>query len=147
MPSPPPNGRSSTVRCRSCVKSRRSCILISTNPEVCARRTIPCANTLSKKAGKMVTMSKRILTDDRGSSPRRKYGLVSRKQEGKKQGRRSKKGLGRCDSLFALLPWACILDCPEHGLHGARPCWAEIGHAIIVPPRNWFRYLDHLQHF
>ena len=32
MPSPPPNGRSSTVRWRSCVKLRRSCAATSTSP-------------------------------------------------------------------------------------------------------------------
>src|SRR5262249_24024576 len=29
IPSPPPNGRSSTVRCRSCVNARKSCACVS----------------------------------------------------------------------------------------------------------------------
>src|SRR3954470_17203060 len=57
MPSPPPNGRSSTVRCRSCVNSRRSCTSIFTKPISAARRVIPCSRGPRKKSGKMVTMS------------------------------------------------------------------------------------------
>ena len=41
IPSPPPNGRSSTVRCRSCVNSRRSWTCVSISPASRARRTIP----------------------------------------------------------------------------------------------------------
>ncbi len=60
MPSPPPKGRSSTVRCLSCVKLRRSCVSIDTRPSFMARRTMPCSKKPAKKPGKMVTMSKRI---------------------------------------------------------------------------------------
>ena len=42
IPSPPPKGRSSTVRCRSCVNSRRSCRPTDTSPSACARRTPTC---------------------------------------------------------------------------------------------------------
>src|ERR1700761_797328 len=60
MPSPPPNGRSSTVRWRSCVKLRRSCVAICTRPVVRVRFRIPKSNGPEKKSGKIVMMSKRI---------------------------------------------------------------------------------------
>src|ERR1039458_2927 len=66
MPSPPPKGRSSTVRCRSWVKLRRSWMPTSTSPSASARRRIPFSKMLEKKPGKMVTISNRIFTDDIG---------------------------------------------------------------------------------
>ena len=54
--------------------------------------------------------------------------------------------MGEFDALIAVWPWAFILDCPEHGTHSARPCGAEIGHAIVVLPRNWFWHHNLLQH-
>ena len=51
IPSPPPKGLSSTVRCRSCVKLRRSCVAISTRPVVWARLRIPYSKMLVKKSG------------------------------------------------------------------------------------------------
>src|SRR3954469_9186386 len=60
MPSPPPNGRSSTVLCRSLVKARRSCTSICTMPASRARRMMPWSNGPRKNSGKMVTTSKRI---------------------------------------------------------------------------------------
>src|ERR1035437_3648878 len=64
IPSPPPKGRSSTVRCRSCVKARRSCTPTDTSPSASARRSIPFSKKLVKNSGKIVTISKRILFDD-----------------------------------------------------------------------------------
>ena len=40
IPGPPPNGTSSTTRCRSVVKSRRSCTWTSSSPRPIARPTI-----------------------------------------------------------------------------------------------------------
>src|SRR5215213_230530 len=60
IPSPPPNGLSSTCRCLPAAHSRRSCALTSTNPAACARRIIPYSNAPRKKSGKMVMTSKRI---------------------------------------------------------------------------------------
>src|SRR6266850_1737361 len=57
MPSPPPKGRSSTVRCLSRVNPRRSCTPISMSPASRARRTIPCSSGPRKKSGKMVRIS------------------------------------------------------------------------------------------
>ena len=55
MPSPPPNGRSSTVLWRSCVQSRRLWMRISSSPASCARFTTPCANGPAKNSGKIVS--------------------------------------------------------------------------------------------
>ncbi len=66
MPGPPPNGMSSTTRCRSVVWSRRSCTRTSSTPRPAARPTTPSASGACTIAGKMVTMS--IFTP--GASPR-----------------------------------------------------------------------------
>ena len=44
IPGPPPNGMSSTTRCRSVVKSRRSCTPTSSTPRPMARPTTPSAS-------------------------------------------------------------------------------------------------------
>src|SRR5258708_6439783 len=69
MPGPPPNGMSSTTRCRSAVKSLRSCTLTSSTPLAWARATIPSARGARTIAGKMVTMS--IFTSEVQQSLRR----------------------------------------------------------------------------
>ena len=72
MPSPPPKGRSSTVRWRSWVKARRSWVCAEAMPSRKARETTPkssthgCVDGPRKKSGKMVTMSKRIKAEGRG---------------------------------------------------------------------------------
>src|ERR1700674_4997344 len=60
IPGPPPNGMSSTWRCRSWVKSRRSCACSCTTPRSIARPITPCAKTGPNMPGKMVTTSNRI---------------------------------------------------------------------------------------
>src|SRR5690349_10502311 len=59
MPAPPPYGVSSTVRCRSCVCSRRSCVRTSISPDC---RALPSSDrsSTSKNDGKIVTMSIRM---------------------------------------------------------------------------------------
>ena len=60
MPSPPPKGRSSTVRWRSWVKARRSWVRRSTRPARAARATTPWVSGLTKKSGKMEMRSMRM---------------------------------------------------------------------------------------
>src|SRR4051812_44729771 len=59
MPAPPPSGASSTVRCRSRVKSRRSC---TSTWRIPARRALPSRERSSgaRYSGKIVTTSRRI---------------------------------------------------------------------------------------
>src|SRR3954468_22123447 len=57
MPSPPPNGRSSTVRCLSRVNARRSRTLISMSSASRARRTMPYSSGPRKKSGNIVRIS------------------------------------------------------------------------------------------
>src|SRR6187402_240878 len=61
MPSPPPNGRSSTVRWRSLVHCLRSWLSTFATPAAKPRPTTPTACTESKKLGKIVIMSKRSI--------------------------------------------------------------------------------------
>src|SRR4051794_38364127 len=65
MPSAPPKGRSSTVRWRSCVQSRKLWMRMSRMPVSLARLTTPWANGPSKNSGKIVSTWK--ITS--GSSP------------------------------------------------------------------------------
>src|SRR5689334_3441723 len=60
IPGPPPNGMSSTWRCRSWVCSRRSCASSSSFPRSTARPITPCWNTGPNMPGKMVTTSNLI---------------------------------------------------------------------------------------
>src|SRR5438876_1824800 len=57
IPGPPPYGTSSTTRCRSVVKSRRSCTSTSSVPHAIARPRMPAASGSRIIAGKMVTIS------------------------------------------------------------------------------------------
>src|SRR5262245_8088444 len=57
IPGPPPYGTSSTTRCRSVVKSRRSRTFTSSVPRSIARFRMPAATSGSTIAGKIVTMS------------------------------------------------------------------------------------------
>src|SRR5436305_479126 len=57
IPSPPPNGRSSTILCLSVAYSRMSWTFISTIPASFARRIIPKSKTASKNSGKIVNTS------------------------------------------------------------------------------------------
>src|SRR6185436_18682608 len=61
IPGPPPKGTSSTTRWRSVVKSRRSWIFTVKIPRSTARPTTPAASGWSIIAGKIVTISNRIL--------------------------------------------------------------------------------------
>src|SRR5689334_5524529 len=61
MPGPPPNGTSSTVRCRSVVKSLRSRTRTSIVPRAIARATTPSASGAPNIAGKIVTTSIRMI--------------------------------------------------------------------------------------
>src|SRR5690606_6555113 len=61
IPGPPPYGTSSTTRCRSVVKSRRSCTPTASTPASIPRATTPSASGASNMRGKIVTMSKRTL--------------------------------------------------------------------------------------
>src|SRR5450631_1566402 len=70
IPSPPPNGRSSTVRCRSLVNTRKSCTPTSINPVSRARRTIPWSNGPAKNSGKIVIKSNRIARHSTQTCPR-----------------------------------------------------------------------------
>src|ERR1035441_4721660 len=70
IPSPPPKGRSSTVRWRSWVKARRLCTSTVTSPSASARRRIPFSKMLVKNSGKMVMISNFILFDDIGRNIR-----------------------------------------------------------------------------
>src|SRR6185436_11957406 len=54
IPAPPPYGASSTVRWRSCVKSRRSMMRYSTAPASRARDGMLSANGAVKNSGKIV---------------------------------------------------------------------------------------------
>ena len=71
MPAPPPYGVSSTVRWRSWVRSRRSCVRTSMRPDW---RALPSSDRSSTRrtTGKIVTMSIRMGRPySAGSSPRR----------------------------------------------------------------------------
>ena len=57
IPGPPPYGTSSTTRCRSVVKSRRSWTFRSMTPASTPRATTPSASGWSNIRGKIVTMS------------------------------------------------------------------------------------------
>src|SRR5213082_264470 len=57
MPGPPPNGTSSTWRCRSWVKSRRPCVCTSMTPRSTARPTTPWRKTAPNMSGKIVMTS------------------------------------------------------------------------------------------
>ena len=56
MPGPPPNGESSVVLRRSCVKPRRSCTWTAARPASWARPTMPAPRGAGNISGKMVTM-------------------------------------------------------------------------------------------
>src|ERR1051325_4128684 len=62
IPSPPPNGRSSTTWCLSVVHCRRSCAVTSTSPALRARRKIPQSTLWLKNSGKIVMISKRSIS-------------------------------------------------------------------------------------
>src|ERR1051325_2472346 len=62
IPSPPPNGRSSTTWCLSVVHCRRSCAVTSTSPALRARRKIPQSTLWLKNSGKIVMISKRNIS-------------------------------------------------------------------------------------
>src|SRR5688572_12458667 len=55
MPAPPPYGASSTLRCLSCGKSRRSTMLYSTLPAWRAREGMLSPSGPAKNSGKIVT--------------------------------------------------------------------------------------------
>ena len=65
MPAPPPNGLSSTVRCRSWAKSRRSCTRTSRMP---SRRALPMSDRSrgARYSGKIETTSTRTEVTPRG---------------------------------------------------------------------------------
>src|SRR6185436_1185311 len=62
IPGPPPYGTSSTLRCRSVVKSRRSWIFTSSNPRSTPRPITPSAMPASTIRGKIVTISNLTLS-------------------------------------------------------------------------------------
>ena len=57
MPAPPPNGASSTLRCRSAAAERRSCTRTSSKPAARARPITEMEAMESTGSGKMVKMS------------------------------------------------------------------------------------------
>src|ERR1700744_2669232 len=57
IPGPPPNGRSSTVLCRSCVQSRRLWIFKSSKPDLRARMMMLSSSGPANIAGNKVSTS------------------------------------------------------------------------------------------
>ena len=142
MPAPPPNGLSSTVRCRSWAKSRRSCTRTSRMP---SRRALPMSDRSSgaRYSGKIETTSTRTGVTPRGRAARagrrRRRGPPSRSTSGTIAATKgtcaSRPSGSRTTSRSWAAPRSRPADLAEHGAGGVddgQPAQLVLGEDVVL---------------